>query len=125
MAQSLARPARRHHRRLIGALAEPPSYRTPSAWPGHTRHYLPDLGHKKGETGSTDLTLDPFLSIEQGGELLIRRNADLGSEQWAVMAKVAELMPYLGRAGSVCEAGCWMRTQTVRPLPRPGGCRRR
>lgn len=89
---------------LIAALAEPPSYRTPAAWPGHTRHYLPDLDHKTGETGGTDLTLDPFLSIEPGGELLVRWNADLGSEQRAVLAKLAELMPYLGRAESACEA---------------------
>lgn len=89
---------------LLDALAEPPAYRTPPAWPGHTRHYLPDLEHKKGETGKTDLTLDPFLSIERDGELLIQWNADLGREQRAVLAKLAELMPYLGRAESVCEA---------------------
>jgi CRISPR-associated protein Csb2 len=89
---------------LISALAEPPSYRTPATWPGHTRHYLPGLDHKKGEIGGTDLTLDPFQSIERGCELLIRWNMDLGSEQRAVLAKLAELLPYLGRAESACEA---------------------
>jgi CRISPR-associated protein Csb2 len=89
---------------LIGALAEPPSYRTPPAWPGHTRHYLPGLDHKKGETGHTDLTLDPFLFLGPDDELLVRWTADLTSEQRAAVAKLAELMPYLGRAESVCEA---------------------
>jgi CRISPR-associated protein Csb2 len=88
---------------LLTALAGPPSYQTPVAWPAHSRHYLPDLNHAKGETGRTDLTLDPFLSIERGCELLIRWDTDLSSEQRAVLAKLAELMPYLGRAESVCE----------------------
>jgi CRISPR-associated protein Csb2 len=89
---------------LLQALADPPAYRTPPGRPGHTRHYLPDLDHKKGETGGTDLTLDPFLSISPGEDLLVRWEADLGSEQRAVLVKLAELMPYLGRAESACEA---------------------
>ncbi len=47
---------------LLDSLADPPSYYTPATLPGHTRHYLPGLDHQKGETGRTDLTLDPFLS---------------------------------------------------------------
>jgi CRISPR-associated protein Csb2 len=89
---------------LVSVLAEPPSYLTPPTRPGHTRHYLPDLEHRKGEPGGTDLTLDPFLSIERESDLLIRWNAELRGEQRAVLAKLAELMPYLGRAESVCEA---------------------
>lgn len=89
---------------LLVVLGHPPSYRTPQVRSAHTRHYLPDLAHKKGESGNTDLTLDPFLSIGRDEELLIRWDADLGSEQRAVLAKLAELLPYLGRAESVCEA---------------------
>jgi CRISPR-associated protein Csb2 len=89
---------------LLEALGEPPSYRTPSARPGHSRHYLPDLDHKTGETGGTDLTLDPFLSVGRCDELLVRWDADLLSEQREVLAKLVELVPYLGRADSVCEA---------------------
>jgi len=89
---------------LLDALGEPPSYLTPPAWPGHTRHYLPDLGHKKGETGGTDLTLDPFLSVGRDEEVLIRWDGDLSAEQREVLAKLVELVPYLGRAESVCEA---------------------
>lgn len=89
---------------LLDALGGPPSYRTPAVRPGHSRHYLPDLDHKKGETGGTDLTLDPFLSVPRSDELLVRWDAELPADQRGVLAKLAELLPYLGRAESVCEA---------------------
>ena len=82
---------------LLGQLGDPPAYRTPRALPGHTRHYLPDLQHRKGETGRTDLTLDPFLAVPRNDELLVRWDAELPGEQRQVLAKVAELLPYLGR----------------------------
>jgi CRISPR-associated protein Csb2 len=89
---------------LIDALADPPSYRTPMTRTGHTRHYLPDLDHRKGENGNTDLTLDPFLTVDREAELLVRWDADLDGEQRQVLAKLAELLPYLGRSESVCVA---------------------
>jgi CRISPR-associated protein Csb2 len=89
---------------LLDALGDPPSYLTPATRPGHSRHYLPDLGHKKGETGGTDLTLDPFLAVGRDQELLVRWDADLGGEQRDALAKLVELVPYLGRADSICEA---------------------
>jgi CRISPR-associated protein Csb2 len=107
---------------LLDALGEPPSYLTPPSRPAHSRHYLPDLSHRKGETGRTDLTLDPFLWLRRDAELLVRWEADLDGEQRAVLAKLAELLPYLGRADSVCEA----RLLDANPVPdeawwRPGG----
>jgi CRISPR-associated protein Csb2 len=89
---------------LVDALAEPPSYRTPPTGTGHTRHYLPDLDHSKAETGNTDLTLDPFLTIEKDAELLVRWDKELTTEQRASLAKLTELIPYLGRAESACHA---------------------
>jgi CRISPR-associated protein Csb2 len=89
---------------LLDALAEPPSYRAPRVTPGHTRHYLPDLEHHRGATGRTDLTLDPFLSVGPDDELLIRWECYLPGEQRQALAKLAELLPYLGRSESVCEA---------------------
>jgi CRISPR-associated protein Csb2 len=89
---------------LIDTLADPPSYRTPMTLPGHTRHYLPDLYHRKGDTGHTDLTLDPFLSVRRNEELLVRWDADLHGEHRSALAKLAELLPYLGRSESACEA---------------------
>lgn len=110
---------------LLDSLGEPPSYRTPSVRSGHSRHYLPDLDHKKGESGGTDLTLDPFLSVPRSDELLVRWDRDLPPDQRAVLAKLAELMPYLGRADSVCDARLldsdpepdetWWRPGTVGP----------
>jgi CRISPR-associated protein Csb2 len=89
---------------ILDALADPPFYRTPETGTGHTRHYLPDLSHLKAETGNTDLTLDPFLTIERDAELLVHWGIDLTAEQREVLAKLAELIPYLGRSESVCEA---------------------
>lgn len=89
---------------LLDALADPPCYRTPDTVAGHTRHYLPDLEHRTGEQGHTDLTLDPFLSLAPGDELLIRWDATLDAAQRQVLAKLAELLPYLGRSESACDA---------------------
>ncbi|HET9898149.1 MAG TPA: type I-U CRISPR-associated protein Csb2 [Streptosporangiaceae bacterium] len=89
---------------LLDPLGEPPSFMTPRVRPGHSRHYLPGLGHKKGEPGGTDLTLDPFLSIPRDYELLVRWDLELPSGQREVLSKLVELVPYLGRADSVCEA---------------------
>jgi CRISPR-associated protein Csb2 len=128
---------------LLDALGDPPSYRTPPVRPGHTRHYLPDLNHKKGETGATDLTLDPYLALgrdaEVDAEVLVQWDVDLTAEQRATLAKLVELLPYLGRAESVCEARVldtdpvpdetWWRpgatgTQTARLLAPAGPVRR-
>jgi CRISPR-associated protein Csb2 len=89
---------------LLAALADPPAYRTPPVRAGHTRHYLPSLDHRKGEPGGTALTLDPFLAISRDDELLVRWEADLDGERREVLAKLAELVPYLGRSESACEA---------------------
>jgi CRISPR-associated protein Csb2 len=89
---------------LLDKLADPPSYLTPPATAGHTRHYLPGLEHRKAEPGRTDLTLDPFLSVRRDGELLVRWDAEVPDEQRQVLAKLVELLPYLGRSESVCQA---------------------
>lgn len=108
--------------RLLDTIADPPSYWIPPAVPGHTRHYLPDLEHRTGEHGHTDLTLDPFLSVGSEAELLIRWEADLDAGQREMLGKLAELLPYLGRAESVCDA----RLRDTELMPddmwwRPGG----
>ena len=89
---------------LLAALASPPSYLTPPAVPGHSRHYLPDKDHRKGDGSHTALTLDPFLRIPRDQALLIRWDSDLGPSERAALAKLAGLMPYLGRAESACDA---------------------
>jgi CRISPR-associated protein Csb2 len=87
---------------LLDVLADPPSYQTPSTVAGHTRPYLPDLDHRKAETGNTDLTLDPFLALDSRAELRVRWDAELSADQRAILAKLVELIPYLGRSESVC-----------------------
>lgn len=89
---------------VLDALTDPPSYKAPATDTGHTRHYMPDLSHRKAETGNTDLTLDPFLTVSRHADLLVHWDADLTPEQRQVFAKLAELIPYLGRAESVCQA---------------------
>ncbi len=89
---------------LLDALGDPPAYRTPEVMPGHTRHYMPDPKHMKGEPGNTDLTLDPYRWVRRDEVLLIRWDVDLSGEQREVLAKLVDLMPYLGRADSMCEA---------------------
>ena len=89
---------------LLDALGDPPSYKTPPTRTGHTRHYLPDLDHRKAETGNTDLTLDPFLTLDRNAELIVRWDADLTEDQRGTLAKLAELIPYLGRSESACHA---------------------
>src|SRR5262249_57986891 len=56
-------------------------------------------------------TRDPCLSLRRAdaaagepAELLVRWDANLDTGQRSVLAKLAELLPYLGRAESVCEA---------------------
>lgn len=91
--------------RLLDALGGPPSYRVPDVVPGHTRHYLPDAEHRKGEPGRTDLTLDPYLLVDRDAELLVRWEAvELTGQQRETLAKLLELVPYLGRAEAVCQA---------------------
>jgi CRISPR-associated protein Csb2 len=99
---------------LLDQLGDPLSYAVPGTTSGHTRHYLPDLGHRKGETGRTDLTLDPFRVVDPDAELLIHWDVDLSPDQRQVLAKLAELLPYLGRAEAVCEA------QLMDTEPEPG-----
>lgn len=89
---------------LLDALGDPPAYRAPEPTAGHTRHYLPDLDHKKGTPGGTDLTLDPFLWLPRDQPLLVRWETELTGEQRETLGKLLELLPYLGRAESVCEA---------------------
>jgi CRISPR-associated protein Csb2 len=98
---------------LLDELGDPSAYRTPQGRSGHTRHYLPDLYHRKGETGATDLTLDSFLLVRPDDDLLVRWDAELSGGHRQTFAKLAELLPYLGRSESVCEA----RLLDADPLP--------
>jgi CRISPR-associated protein Csb2 len=89
---------------LLAALGAPNAYFTPPTRSGSTRHYMPDRLHATASTGSTDLVIDSFLVIDPEDELLIRWDTDLTVAQREVLAKLVELLPYLGRSESICEA---------------------
>ena len=88
--------------KLVRALAEPPAYRLPPATHSHSRHYLPDLDHRSGESGRTDLTLDPFMSLAPGSEILVRWPVCLDESMRSALHALLESVPYLGRSESIC-----------------------
>jgi len=90
---------------LLSRLNGPPSYRTPPMSTAHTRHYLPDSTRRSGETGNTDLVLDPFLAVDPEAELLVHwADVNLDESLTAAVTALLERLPYLGRSESVCEA---------------------
>jgi CRISPR-associated protein Csb2 len=89
---------------LLGRLAEPPTYFVPPYTLGHTRHWYPDSTRRSGVSGSTDRTLDAFASLDRRAELGIRWPFELDTGQEKALARIAESLPYLGRADSVCTA---------------------
>lgn len=90
--------------RLLANLGNPDAYRTPPVRAGSTRHYLPDSGHTSAETGGTDLVIDGFLAVPPDERVLIHWHTALEPDDRAVLGKLAELMPYLGRSESICAA---------------------
>jgi CRISPR-associated protein Csb2 len=88
---------------LLERLGEAPSYFVPTYRLGHSRHYYPDTKHRSG-TPSTDRTLDAFAAMSPRAELAVRWPFDLPAEEAKVFERLAESLPYLGRADSLCEA---------------------
>lgn len=84
--------------RLLDALAVAPDYFVPPHSEVHTRHYMPDAS-----TG-TDKAFDAFAVMARGDEVLVRWPVELAGAERAALAELAELLPYLGRAESLCEA---------------------
>ncbi|MGQ0824578.1 MAG: type I-G CRISPR-associated protein Csb2 [Actinomycetota bacterium] len=88
---------------VIGALVEPPTYYLPDFVEAHTRHYMPDGAHRSGASGSTDKVIDSFVVVERGARLLVEWPVELSSDQRDCIAHIAERIPYLGRAETICE----------------------
>lgn len=89
-------------RQLLEALAaSEPSYRLPSATRGHTRHYMPVKGWKKG-VQATSLVIDAFVRPE--GKLGIEWPVDLSPGQRDLLARLLHHLGYLGRAESRVKA---------------------
>lgn len=90
---------------LFVALGEPPSFVLPVAMTeGHTRHYLLAVDHLRDVKTSTDKAIDAFAVLERDAEVVVCWAIDLDATQRAVLSELAALLPYLGRAESVCSA---------------------
>lgn len=99
---------------VLSALATPPEYLLPPYVEAHTRHYMPNMTHMLGfpRTGQTtansddakDKAFDSFVVMERGAVVVVTWSVNLEAEQREALAELASLLPYLGRAESVCEA---------------------
>lgn len=92
---------------VLGALAkltDPPSYVVPPYRSSHTRHYLPDLAHRTGTPGNTDKILDAFVVTEREAEVGVTWPVDLSADERSALAELAEALPYVGRADTICLA---------------------
>lgn len=85
-------------RRLVEALAaSEPTYRLPHATSGHTRHYMPIKGLKKG-VQKTSLVIDAF--VRPAGPLCVEWPTALAENQRHLLAQLLSYLGYLGRAES-------------------------
>lgn len=87
---------------VLEALTDAPGYWLPRHAEGHTRHYMPDVDH--GPVVSKDKTLDPFTAVTRSEEVLVRWPATLDEVGSDTLASLCGLLPYLGRAESICDA---------------------
>lgn len=91
--------------KVLGALADPPRYRLPSAFDVvHTRHYLPGIGHRPGVKTETTKTFDPTVVVARDAVVLIDWHVQLGHEETQCLAELLDALPYLGRAESIVSA---------------------
>lgn len=89
-------------RALLGHLASPPQFFVPPHQIAHTRHYYPDSRSRRG-AASVDRTLDAFAVLDPHAELGIQWSAHLPTEEHKALTRLAEALPYLGRADSISE----------------------
>jgi CRISPR-associated protein Csb2 len=82
---------------LVEALAaSEPSYRLPHATNGHTRHFMPVRGWKKG-VQKTSLVIDAFIKTD--GALCVEW-PDVDASQHSILPRLLDRLSYLGRAES-------------------------
>jgi CRISPR-associated protein Csb2 len=90
--------------------ASPPAFRLPTATLGHTRHYMPVKGWKRG-VQKTSLVIDAF--VRPHGPLGVLWPADLSVDQHDLLGRLVDRLGYLGRAESRVKA----RVVSVEALP--------
>lgn len=104
---------------LLEQLCDAPSYLLPDASPTTTRHYYPDgiRDAKSSWAEGTDKALDAFVVLAPDRDLVVSWPVNLGAAERSALDTLARLLPYVGRADSVCEArlidsapaGSWLR----------------
>jgi CRISPR-associated protein Csb2 len=89
---------------LVEKLRALPRYHVPRAVDAHTRHYMPDTddaNHKKAKV------FDPFVAVEGGARdpmpVTMGWNAELTTDERALLARLCRRVSYLGRAESWAE----------------------
>jgi CRISPR-associated protein Csb2 len=92
------------HDLLTQLAATTPTYLVPPYEIAHTRHYYPDLDHRSGRNGDTDLTVDAFAVLGADASLYVRWPGSPEPELTKALGDLAEALPYLGRADSIVEA---------------------
>lgn len=84
--------------RTLRALGDAPSYHLPRFAEGHSRHYYPDGAY------GTDKVFDPFVTVDPRAVLHARWSVTLDAACREVLDRLCALVPYLGRAESLCAA---------------------
>lgn len=84
---------------LLSDLAVPPMFYIPAHSISHSRHYYPDA--KDGR----DRTLDAFAVFGLGDQLVAQWPVELEPDRWNALRRIAESIPYFGRADSICTGG--------------------
>ena len=98
----------------LSALAQAPSFRLPRHVEAHTRHYYPDAAY------GSDKVFDPFAALDPDAEIVVRWPNTLDEQSRAVVARLCRLLPYLGRADSLCQARLLTTDQEAAQLPMGG-----
>jgi len=85
--------------KLAGVL---PSYQLPEASAAHSRHFMP-LGKLKAGREETTLVFDTWAHVGEG-ELFVHWPCELTEDEFALLARLATALGYLGRSESWVEA---------------------
>jgi len=93
---------------ILEVLADAPRYSLPPCSIAHTRHYMPDI--KSG----TDKALDAFASVDRQSDLVVTWPGDLNDAAADALSQLCSLLPYLGRADSICEMRLVEETEQAR-----------
>jgi CRISPR-associated protein Csb2 len=81
---------------LLAEIATPPTFYIPAHSVAHTRHYYPD------EKDGTDRTLDAFAVFNHNDQLAVQWPGMLEADKHDALRRLAESIPYFGRADSIC-----------------------